>query len=571
LLRRRHYTGQYPLATAPGSLSLLRSIIALVLIALVLFYVGKKVMQFFNVGNAVRQNAAVLLTEGPGTVNVSIDGGEMKRAENRLKLYPNDQVTTSGNARAALALFDGTIVRLDNATILQVVESEHGVKQSRIVLALNGGSVWISTPTVDDYSGSILREIRTEQMNLALPPRTEIAVTPSAFTTFAADGQGISVLVAGNRTPVIIGEGQQFTIPAGAPLAGNLYRFRSPLDPLMVLSPFVSESRSMRYSISASVSGSGTVAPPAVESQDVLTVSEPAQGITLDTATVKVVGTVRKPAEKVRINGYLVETTNGRFEREISLPDEDEVTVLVEALNADGTVNEKIQRTLKRDRKPPEAPTILTPAKAGETYATMRDPIEISGEAPDGTVGIVVNDYRLQLFTPGERTWSYLASTKLANMQQGSNTYSVVAINKGGYLSPPAVITILFNQGQEGLVKLAGTGAAASSTAPTEDVATLPDNAPLNPGSLAVTGPAAGTQFTSTGSSFLLEGTTSSATASIWVNDYRLKLYLPGKITWNYIADVQYGTLSRGRNLYRIVARDKNNMILDTVTYTVRY
>ncbi|MDD5025758.1 MAG: hypothetical protein PHH13_00065 [Candidatus Peribacteraceae bacterium] len=571
MLRRRHYTGQYPLATAPGSLSALRSIIALILIALVLFYLGRKVMQFFNVGNAVRQNAAVLLTEGPGTVNVSIDGGELKRAENRLKLYPKDQVTTSGNARAALALFDGTIVRLDTTTTLQVVESEHGVKQSRIVLALNGGSAWISTPTVDDYSGSILREIHTTQMNLTLPSRTEVVVTPSAFTTFAADGQGISVLVAGNRTSVIIGEGQQFTIPAGAPLAGNLYRFRSPLDPLMVRSSFVEESRSMRYSIGVNVSGSGTLAPPETESQDVLTVSEPTQGITLETATVKVIGSVRKPAEKVRINGYIVETTNGRFEREISLPDEDEVTVLVEALNADGTVNEKIQRILKRDRKPPEAPIILTPAKAGETYATMHDPIEISGEAPDGTVGIVVNDYRLQLFTPGERTWSYLASTKLANMQPGSNTYSVVAINKGGYRSTPAVITILFNQGQEGLVKLAGTGAAAPSTIPTEDAATLPDNAPLSPGSLAVTGPAAGTQFTSTGSSFLLEGITSPATASIWVNDYRLKLYLPGKITWNYIADVQYGTLSRGRNLYRIVTRDKNNMILDTLTYTVRY
>jgi hypothetical protein len=80
-----------------------------------------------------------------------------------------------------------------------------------------------------------------------------------------------------------------------------------------------------------------------------------------------------------------------------------------------------------------------------------------------------------------------------------------------------------------------------------------------------------GTQFTSTGSAFLLEGTNPSETASVWVDGYKLRLFTPGKTFWNYIADPALGTLKKGVHTYIINARNAQGEILDTTTYTVTY
>jgi hypothetical protein len=103
------------------------------------------------------------------------------------------------------------------------------------------------------------------------------------------------------------------------------------------------------------------------------------------------------------------------------------------------------------------------------------------------------------------------------------------------------------------------------------DETSLPQNDPLRPGTLAVTAPMPGAQYTATGSEFLLEGTTIKETASVWVNGYKLQLYTPGKLTWNYIAKTDYGTLKRGTNVYRIVSRNAEQQILDVFQYTVTY
>jgi hypothetical protein len=88
-----------------------------------------------------------------------------------------------------------------------------------------------------------------------------------------------------------------------------------------------------------------------------------------------------------------------------------------------------------------------------------------------------------------------------------------------------------------------------------------------------VTGPGEGTEytFTGTGGSFLLEGTVPKETNSVWVNGYKLRLYVAGKTFFNYIADAKFSTLKKGTNTYVINARNEEGKILDTVTYTVTY
>ena len=69
----------------------------------------------------------------------------------------------------------------------------------------------------------------------------------------------------------------------------------------------------------------------------------------------------------------------------------------------------------------------------------------------------------------------------------------------------------------------------------------------------------------------MIEGRTSAETASISINGYTLSLYVAGKTTWNYIASVEYGTMKRGKNVYRIVARNAGGEILDVLEYTMTF
>jgi hypothetical protein len=174
----------------------------------------------------------------------------------------------------------------------------------------------------------------------------------------------------------------------------------------------------------------------------------------------------------------------------------------------------------------------------------------------------MVNDYKLQLFDPAKGTFSYLASQRLGNMKTGENIYDVYALDAGGAKSTPARITIFIGPADAMPVQ-------PSSSAPVSSSGPLPTNTPLLPGSLSVIAPTAGTTHTETGTGFLLEGLTSGKTATMWVNDYKLQLYRPGKTTWNYIASVEFANLKRGMNTYVIVARDSDNKILDKMTYTV--
>jgi hypothetical protein len=213
---------------------------------------------------------------------------------------------------------------------------------------------------------------------------------------------------------------------------------------------------------------------------------------------------------------------------------------------------------------------ISNPAGDGAIYRTSKEEIEIRGSAPRGTAGIIVNDYRLQLFQAGDTEWSYLASTTLQNFAKGENIFRVVAISESGFRSEPAVLTIILGEGDDGLVSNSN---ASAGIVPEPSRGTLPSNSPLKPGTLLITAPSGGTRheaiLSGTGAEFLIEGNVPAGTTSVWVNDYKLQLYSAGKTFFNYIASTSLTTLKRGTNTYDIVSRDKDNNILDRITYTI--
>jgi len=385
-------------------------------------------------------------------------------------------------------------------------------------------------------------------------------VRQDVILVFSGEGEGVSVTAEGRNTPFSIGEGQQWTVPSGGTVSGDPLRFRSAIDPLVAQSSFVLSSRSggtASTGTGTSLPGSGT---------DIISVTSPTDNQTVTTATVKVQGTIGENVDRVRVNSYLasVDTVNRTFSQELAVADGETMAIRVEALDENSVILQAITRTVKKGTISVTSPAITLPAKTGETYRTSKTEITIQGTAPANTSGIMVNDYRLQLFQPGNTTWSYLASVQLQNLKQGENIFDVYALDSAGNKSAPARLTVVVGQGGEGVV----TGGSTSSVA-VADESSLPKNAPLTPGVIAVTGPTPGTQHASTGSELLIEGTTSKETTNVWVNGYRLQLFKSGGGYWNYIANAAIGTMKRGTNVYKITARNAKDEILDSFEYTV--
>jgi len=568
MLPTRHRRGPYALAQPSVLPGVVRTIILVVILAVALFFTGRWILSLFGSGSALARTPVVLIAEGRGPVNVSLEGGAVQRAEDSLKLYDGDRVTTGNGGHALLLFFDGSRVRLDAGSDVTIDRSERGSETSTVALTLTRGSVFVQTPTPAVFSGTVLRTIRTTGFSLALPTRSEAVVNETGLLVFSANGLGIGVSIEGRSDSVTIGEGQQWQLPAQVAPSADLYSFRSPLPADAAQKQFVIDSRAQKQALPTSTeTGSG----PATE---LLAVTEPENNVLVKGTTVRVAGLAGKGVMTVRINGYIaaVNPLDHSFQQELTLQDAATTDIHVEALDDKQVVLTDARLTVRRDVTLPDAPVIVSPAQSGQTYRTQALQLEISGTAKPDVAGIIVNDYRLQLFKQGSVTWSYLASTQLKNLVAGKNVFTVVAIDAAGNRSPAATLTILLEDGPTGVVATeGGTTSAAGAASSAVNPATLPDNAPLSPGSLSVTGPTAGTLHTATGSEIVIVGATSSQTASIWVNDYRLQLYKAGKTTWNYIASVAFANMKKGRNVYVITARDAEEKILDRVEYIVNY
>ncbi len=567
--RYRQRRGPYALAKESVVPSFVRSLILLLIVGAVLYFVVRGFLGLFGLFGGGQVRTPVTFTiENRGTVNVSLEGGLMQRGDNNMKLYALDKIASSANGHARLAFFDGSWVRTDNNTEITIEKSSEKEDDSAFALDITKGSIWISTPPSTSYSGTIVRTVTTPAFTLHIPADTQAIIEEDALMVFSAEGNGVGITLANGKQEEFIGEGQQMIL-TGTP-SGSALKYRSAIDPLAAQKPFVQESRQMTRPDAAVPTGSGSVAIDA----DGIVVTAPTEGAVIAGNTVTITGKIGTHIEKVRINGHLVtiDTVNHTFTEELALNAATVTEINIDGLDANDSVLDQVTRTVKKAAQSVNVPTITSPAGNGQTYRTQADQIEIKGKAPTGASGMMVNDYKLQLFRTGDTSWTYLASKPLNNLVDGKNIFNVYALDADGNPSAPATVTVLIEPGIVGVVSTGSTVTSSSSSAPAQiDEATLPQNAPLNPGTLAVTGPQAGTSYTATGSEILIEGTTSTQTAAVWVNGYKLQLYRAGTTTWNYIAKVDFGTLKKGTNVYVINARDKDGKIVDTLTYTVTY
>ncbi len=520
-----------------------------------------------------RKTAAVLDLTNPASIQVALQEEKWQNAENGLKLYAGDAIRTRGSGDATLKFFDGTKVRLDVGTdvLVGTLDNEQG-GTSAITLQVRSGRIWIVTPEITIFSGAIVRTIETVNYSAEIPSATKALIDSKLINVMQAAGIGTKVTLTFKKSKpnLLVGEGQYLSLSEQAKRliedGNDPYEFRDPVTLELLKDPFLISSYAQMNANDKTGSPTQAGTFPTPTNEVPLVVMFPENHAKINAKTVTVSGKVGSRIAQVTINGQNITIKSDlSFAAEVSLTKDQPTFVLtVEAQDVQGVPVAKIERTVSSVFKHIVEPVrFKSPVGSGKTLNTSQAEVEITGEVPSGIAGVIVNDYKLQLFKPGSKTWSYLASADLGNMKPGSNVFTVSALDADGNKSPSRSITIVFTP----TLNSAGSGSMSrSSSQPL-----IKQNPPLIPGVLIVDKPATGTSATTSTKETVIEGRTSAETASISINGYTLSLYLTGKTTWNYVASTEFGTMKRGKNVYRIVARNRDGEILDVLEYTITF
>lgn len=145
------------------------------------------------------------------------------------------------------------------------------------------------------------------------------------------------------------------------------------------------------------------------------------------------------------VNQYSVVKANGAlFETEWKIPNKDELikkNIVKEEVKKEEAVN------------PTAEVTFITGPNLGKDWETNSEPITITGTVPAKTKSIMINDYELKKYVPGDPSWSYVAATKFDSLKEGENMYEVYATDFDGKKKLIDSIKIIFGSSKSAVVE----------------------------------------------------------------------------------------------------------------------
>lgn len=173
---------------------------------------------------------------------------------------------------------------------------------------------------------------------------------------------------------------------------------------------------------------------------------------------------------------------------------------------------------------------ILTITKPENNAAVSKNSIAIEGRSNNSVNSVKIGE---KSTTPNNNKW---AAT--INLEEGQNTIKVTALDNDGNELDSQTVKISYD-----------------TEAPDAPVVTSPEINNDEP-------------FALDDVEQVIEGTVSSDTQAVIINDYRLTQYVPGSKQFKYFAKTSYNNLKIGKNEYKIIAEDKaGNQSDPTIIY----
>ncbi|PIZ71598.1 hypothetical protein COY07_04620 [Candidatus Peregrinibacteria bacterium CG_4_10_14_0_2_um_filter_43_11] len=137
------------------------------------------------------------------------------------------------------------------------------------------------------------------------------------------------------------------------------------------------------------------------------------------------------------MNQYSVTKANGAlFDTEWKLPNKSETIETDETPNLKNAAEEKKE----------DSSNYINGPNDGKDFETTENKVVITGTAPLKTKEIMVNDYVLKKYVPGDKGWSYIASTEFDSLKKGENIYNVYRTDFEGNKELLDSITITYGE-----------------------------------------------------------------------------------------------------------------------------
>lgn len=449
-----------------------------------------------------------------------------------------DRFEMASGSRGLLSFYNGTSVRLDANTDLEIDTLTSKDEEDTIVLKLRDGRIWSSVLAGDQ--SQLVFKVETEHLRVtSYGTRFEVGMTDRETVRVLEDQVLVEFLDrSGSREVVLdqltVGVGQQIELTA------NDYELMLAHQSLSLLEALGDSWKTTDWyvwNMSEDLDPTDyTGMQPTEISTDVIT-----ETVTVDE----------------------------------DLPEDDSLEPIEN--DDDDSVAPTLSRTF-----PTETPYDLP---SGETS------VAITGTTSNNTIKIVVTSYdasgnpipyTLSQYTAGSTTWRYNAAEVYGNLREGRNLFTVVAQNTSGVKSDPLEVLIQVEEGaftentdadttEESANDVESTSTTetteetetAESTEPTESATTTtettdditPPDAPqvtsLNGDSLPADG-----VYTTSSDSVTMVGVVSSDTTIVTVNDFQLTQYVAGSGTWTYYAKSDFQNFDVGTNTYVVVAKD---------------
>ncbi|MBI2453880.1 FecR domain-containing protein [Candidatus Peregrinibacteria bacterium] len=488
--RRPRHTGSYFLPFL--------SIIILGLIVVLLFQIVDYFQEKRNA--ALRNKAAVALPAG--TAEMKLFGVDRwTAAVNGSLLHEGDVIRTLAGSRAVLTLLNGTLMRLDSETEVELTALKSRDSQDEASFALKTGQIWLKRTdkpliraafhvTTDHLEVSSLGTIfsmtkRGEEAVRVISGKVQARIISGSpgdsgrrvmETIDVALGQEVSLdrstLENIERQPLT----DILTLLSDDFRSGEWYRWNRREDETGSSGIGVAQAvKQQEDAENSPLQSPPTPEPPpvqvapAAEAVPVLTppiIESPAESerkTKLDNMLIS--GSVSGATEKIEVTTYVSGKPESYFLQKYKsgslkwnyvasrffgnlVPGENRFTFV--AFGKDGKRSDPTDLTVLYDK--PREPSDLSAPKidafndvsaSSSSVEVFEDSVKVGGAIGKGIVKVYVNDFPLSQYVPDSGKWFYYAKTQYGNLKEGVNEYAVFGVDADGKKTPPISFSIM--------------------------------------------------------------------------------------------------------------------------------
>ena len=484
----------------PRRKSLLNYLAPFIIIGLIfvaIFFGWRVINGIFIEGSKDTYSTKVSLNIESGSAKaMTIGKQEWQNAPDKISLYNNESVKTGVDGRLTLTFFEQSMIRLNTDSEVKFTQLKQKNSTNNVKVAFEKGDIWSKVS-------------RMTNPNSTFDIDTELITISANGASFAVSYPGTVYVMEGN-VKIGVKDGKKI-----------IKTYSVGLGQEFIITKANAESIKKNENVKV-----------------IYVLSDSFKNTNWYTWNVK-----KDKGEDVAISDTTTDSTSDSSSDTAVSSDTASSTA-----GTTDTADTSDSTDLSADKTAPTMPVITSPkVKSGETFKLTSTEQFIKGTVDSDTSAVVVNNYQLQHFKYGDKTFVYSVKTAIGNLKVGKNEYKIYAKDKAGNISKPAVVTLELSK------EVAGTSTDTTETTSASIPAT---------GGVAITAPNSGKDGKTTKTDLTISGSVPAKTAKVVVNNYTLTLFEAGDTTFNYKATTTIGNLKVGKNTYSVKAYDSADKLL---------